>query len=132
MSTRGNYHFNEQGETQANVYVHSDNYPEYAVPRIYRFFNTVKAQTNDTRFDDSAYLPAKFVVFMANEMARSNKPLDFLSVGIMKEDAGDSEYIYTIDCSGLTGGFPKVTGRSLDGDMVDIEVFRDAREEKPR
>lgn len=122
MSTRCNIHFTYAGrdEVEANVYRHSDGYPDGVLPDLEKFFEAVEAQTSDTRFNDPTYLAAKFVVWQAGEYARMGaynyltgktgevKPLDFLSVGVMTRDAGDGEYIYTVEC-GPHPSRPKVT-----------------------
>lgn len=112
MSTRCNIHFTEHdaGTVVANVYRHSDGYPEGVLPDLQQFFTDVEDQTSDTRFDDPSYLAAKFVVWQAGQYARGGKPLDFLSVGVSTADAGDGEYVYTVACSRpFSGGRPEVT-----------------------
>lgn len=103
MSTRCNIHFVGWGETQANIYRHSDGYPdgEHGVPAcLQRFFQAVEEQTGgDTRFGDPEYLAAKFLVWQAGQYARDpEKPLDFLSVSACIRDHGDIEFIYTVNC----------------------------------
>jgi hypothetical protein len=113
MSTRCNIHFADaNGRVEANIYRHSDGYPEGVLPDLEEFFTAVEAQTSDTRYSDPSYLAAKFVVWQAGEYAKlaaynfmtgeqgEVKPLDFLSVGIMNTDAGDGEYVYTLTCKG--------------------------------
>ena len=116
MSTRCNIHFTYSGETVANVYRHSDGYPdgEHGVPAcLERFFGEVEEQTGgDTRFGDPEYLAAKFVVWQAGRNAKRHpeRPLDFLSLGVCTEDHGDIEFVYTIETAGVGGGDrPKVT-----------------------
>jgi len=119
MSTRCNIHFGDRRDgvfvTEANVYRHSDGYPDsqHGVPAsLERFFAAVKEQTSDTRFNDPSYLAAKFVVWQAGEYASNGKPLDFLSVGIMARDAGDAAYIYEVDSNKLdANGNPTVIYR---------------------
>jgi hypothetical protein len=121
MSTRANIHFNySTGETVANVYRHSDGYPEGVLPDLDRFFSDVEAQTDDTRFNDPSYLAAKFVVWQAGENARMMvyglpgamvKPLNFLSVGIMNQDAGDAQYVYDVTTAEGQDSRPTVTHR---------------------
>lgn len=112
MSTRANIHFNyPDGTVAANIYRHSDGYPDddYGVlADLDRFFTEVEAQTDDTRYNDPTYLAAKFVVWQAGKNAKAagfdylamkpgdGKLLNFLSVGIMLEDAGDAEFVYEI------------------------------------
>lgn len=97
----------------AIVYRHSDGYPDgqHGVPAdLNRFFDDVKAQTNDWRFGDPSYLAAKYVVWQAHEYAHrwdwetgdkvENRMLDFLSVGIVLTDPTDIEYRYYVICNG--------------------------------
>ena len=106
MGTRSNIHFNGWGETQANVYRHWDGYPEAVLPDLRRFFETIESQTSDTRYNDPTYLAAKFVVFQAGSEGR----LDFTGVGVVLNDAGDGEYVYTVDCDNHDeNGRPTVT-----------------------
>ena len=108
MSTRATVHFQQGGETQAIVYRRSDGYPEGLGKDLKTFFSAVKKQTSDTRFNDPAYLAAKFVVWQASQYARKYhyetqtytpaQPLDFLGVGVVLEDPGDIEYRYLVSC----------------------------------
>jgi len=122
MSTRCNIHFNHGSEIAAILYQHCDGYPGQVntpdsgiLPDLRQFFSDVAAQTADgmggTRFDDPCYLAAKFIVWRAAHFAHDKaKPLDFISLGVMLEDAGDAAYIYSIDCSKHDAkGYPKVT-----------------------
>lgn len=113
MSTRCNIHFDQEGETIANIYRHSDGYPEAVLPDLQEFFAAVQEQTLDTRFSDPSYLAAKFVVWQAERFSRSGRPLNFLSLGIVNEDAKDGEWVYTVHCHNKWNepGFPKVTHR---------------------
>lgn len=141
MSTRCNIHFCEGSTVVANIYRHSDGYPntEHGVLNdLKKFFKEVQRQTKDTRFSDASYLAAKFVVWQANENVKGatdcidrmvkavpdlapgyekQRPggnLDFLSLGITNEDAGDGEYVYTVDCAKHDKkGYPEVTHRSV-------------------
>lgn len=117
MSTRANIHFTfGSGELAANIYRHSDGYPEGVLPDLAKFFDAVEEQVpGDTRFNDPEYLAAKFVVWQAyafhgwTDTGDAAPPLDFLSVGIQLQDAGDAAYTYTVTCHG--DGRPKVTHR---------------------
>lgn len=76
-------------------------YPEGLGEDLKRFIADVKAQTSDTRFNDAAYLAAKWVVWDARNMGSDDKkPMSFLSVGIVDADPGDIEYRYTVVCDG--------------------------------
>lgn len=138
MSTRSNVQFQAYGRTVANIYVHSDGYPDYSVPRIYRFFNTVQEQCErpyGTRFTDPSYLAAKFVVFLAvYEFGEygGESVLAFGSVGIMEDDAGDGEYTYFVDCENMDDkGFPKVTySPSGSARKKGVQGYRDSEQEK--
>ena len=133
MSTRCNIHFNYGDEIVANIYRNSDGYPEGVVPDLREFFEEVKRQTKDTRFSDPSYLAAKFVVWQADQFARSydfkndkwvkDEPLNFISLGIDVRDAGDGEYVYDIDCNSTDEhGFPKVHARRANGTKIDEDV----------
>lgn len=127
MSTRCNIHFGEVRDTfvtEANIYRHSDGYPEGVLPDLEQFFADVESQTSDHRYSDPSYLAAKFVVWQAAQNAAIQaydyrtgkpgevKPLDFISLGIVSRDAGDGEYIYEVNCSKLDAkGRPTVTHR---------------------
>lgn len=118
MSTRCNIHFNGWGRTVANIYRHSDGYPEGVLPDLQSFFEAVETQTRDTRFDDAGYLAAKFVVWQANQFQRG-QPLNFLSLGVCIEDHTDIEYVYEVNCEEHEeNGRPIVTHRSLYGSEV--------------
>lgn len=126
MSTRANIHFNyRDGTTAANIYRHGDGYPDGVLPDLDKFFAAVEEQApDDTRFNDASYLAAKFVVWQAGEIAKMYafdfktgkpgevKPLNFLSVGIVMQDAGDGEYVYEVtEVNGYDNGRPTVTHR---------------------
>lgn len=100
MSTRSQVHFVHNGVTFANVYVHHDGYPEHRIPEIREFFNELLNYVPDTRFGDPEYLAAKYVVYKAvlDTMDPSSHALDFLGVGVAREDHGDIEFIYCILC----------------------------------
>lgn len=116
MSTRCNIHFVEGKRLDANIYRHCDGYPDTntgVLADLQSFFKQVKKEcTKDmygTRFDDASYFAAKFVVWQAGQNARGGS-LAFGSLGIVSQDAGDGEYIYTVDCGKLDhNGFPTVT-----------------------
>jgi hypothetical protein len=111
MSTRCNIHFAQNGETKANIYRHCDGYPEGpsgVLADLEKFFDAVEAQTNDSRFDHPTYLAAKFVVWQASQNCRTpDKPLNFISLGIVNNDAEDGQYTYTVHCDDY--GRPTVT-----------------------
>lgn len=129
MSTRCNIHFTQGAEIVANIYRHGDGYPNTdcgVLADLRRFFVTVKTHTKGgmggPRFDDPAYLAAKFVVWQAAENVKGinrycrqtkqplRKRLDFISLGVVNEDASDGAYVYTIDCGNHTKrGLPRVT-----------------------
>lgn len=127
MSTRSTAHFTLGEETEAIIYRHSDGYPEVAGRDLLRFFDEVRKQTRDTRFSDPTYLAAKYVVFLAGEMSQYQtyhdgeyhpdevKPLNFLSVGVMREDPGDIEYRYIVDCARMINGRPYVEVQPVGG-----------------
>jgi hypothetical protein len=139
MSTRSVIEFASKwgnGRVEAKVYKHSDGYPDgdsgnLAVLRS--FFDTVQAQTRDTRFDDPAYLAAKFVVFLAAGYSRKyvwdcetheghyekTYPLDFLSVGVVEDIPVDVEYVYTVHC-GEGDPYPLVSWRGFGFNDYEI------------
>ena len=133
MSTRAMVHFvytDSPTKIVANIYRHSDGYPEGMVPDLRRFFADVKAQTKDTRFNNPEYLAAKFIVWQAGqytdktEWHEQKNPLDFLGLGVAMVDHSDVEYIYTVHCG--QSGDPVITCKTPDGETVDIsELLKD-------
>ncbi len=117
MSTRSTTHFvyGDEDKPEAIVYRHSDGYPEGAGADILEFLAEV-GKLKDPRFGDPSYLAAKYVVFLADkfnngytgngEWKRNESKLDFLSVGVMREDPLDIEYRYVIDCKTVTNPYP--------------------------
>jgi len=114
MSTRSTTHFIWGGDTEhpiAIIYRHGDGYPEGAGVDLLRFLDEC-AKLKDPRFSDPSYLAAKYVVFLADmfnygyddnfKPIRAASRLEFLSVGVVREDPGDIEYRYTVNC---TSGF---------------------------
>ena len=106
MSTRATVHFQKDGVTRAIVYRHSDGYPEGLGEDLKIFFAGAE-KLADRRFNDPTYLAAKFVVWQAGQYARSDSPLDFLSIGVMMEDPDDIEYRYLLGCDNSNA--PKIT-----------------------
>ena len=105
MSTRCNIRFMHGDKVHANIYRHTDGYPQSIIPDLRRFFADVLAQTADTRFSDASYLAAKYVVWQAHEFTRpyewekhERNMLDFISLGVVMNNAMDGEYIYELDC----------------------------------
>lgn len=108
MSTRCTVHFCDKPsrgkpKAAAIVYRHCDGYPESMEPDLKRFFADVKEQTPDTRFHDSCYLAAKFIVWQAAQNVeyspyKTGKPLDFISLGVMMKDPMDIEWRYKVLC----------------------------------
>ena len=108
MSTRGTVHFCDNNDkTRAIVYRHSDCYPEGLGEDLKTFLKEVKDNVQDTRFDDSNYLAAKFIVWQAARFAKGH-PLNFLSLGIMLEDPADIEYRYKVICNGSNNKLPEI------------------------
>ncbi len=110
MSTRSNIQFYQGSTLEANIYRHSDGYPEVGGADIARFLDRM-ASFNNTRFEDAEYLAARFVVFLAQMSAYkyenrgdgyrrypAEDPLDFISVGVCIENHGDIEYLYKVRC----------------------------------
>lgn len=150
MSTRAVVRFvnvyDDHEYEAAMVYRHSDGYPSGMLPTLRTFFNEVKRQTKDTRFDDASYLAAKFVVYLSRIFAHkyewpdgvfkgeprytASNPLDFLSVGIVKEIPGDVEYVYTVACG--RGEEPTVTYRhhAFADENEDMPEFSEFQEDE--
>lgn len=150
MSTRATLHFydvinakKERAEKPiAIIYRHCDGYPEGLGKDLKDFVKAVQKQCQgDPRFDDAAYLAAKWVVFDALRSAKSHEkytpenlgkeidpltppknPLDFLSVGIVDRDPTDIEYKYEITCGGSHGlkieCYSVYESGEKDGEMV--------------
>lgn len=113
MSTRANVHFeHDSGTLEANVYRHSDGYPQGLGRDLERFLDDVQQHCKDTRFDDAEYLAAKFLVWQARQYAPSH-PLDFLGVAPCIEDHGDIVYRYHVRCG--HGHRPTVSWEKVDG-----------------
>jgi hypothetical protein len=120
MSTRSTIHFvhHEHPESpEAIVYKHTDGYPDGVWGNkavLATFFEVVAKHVHDTRFDDSCYLAAKFVVFLTayysgrTRPSGANFPLDFLSVGIMRAVPFDVEYTYLVSDRLGSNGRPLV------------------------
>jgi hypothetical protein len=142
MSTRSTTHFIDgprRTESVAIIYRHADGYPEGHGVDLQRFFDDVEAQTRDTRYSDPAYLAAKLVVWLAREFAESGefvgndyvrtnhaneRPLDFLSVGVVQRDPGRVEYVYVVDCGTQDErGRPVVKCYEADVDSKDNVVL---------
>ena len=105
MSTRATVHFVESGSTKpvAIIYRHWDGYPSGLGEDLKKFINTVNKRVVDKRFNDPAYLAAKWVVFDAQQMSKytpqkEKTRLAFLSVGIVNQDPCDIEYRYIVTC----------------------------------
>jgi hypothetical protein len=95
VSTRSTTHFVYPGEpTEAIIYRHSDGYPEGAGKDLVRFLE-ITSELPDPRHGDPSYLAAKYVVYLASLFAKDDI-LDFLSVGVMREDPTDIEYRYVV------------------------------------
>lgn len=122
MSIRCTTHFvmgKEDNKPEAIVYRHTDGYPEEAGMDLLEFLEQC-GKLKHPRFTDPSYLAAKYVVFLADkfnfkyrgpefEQVRAESKLDFLSVGICREDPLDIEYRYVVDSGEFVDGRPKVT-----------------------
>lgn len=130
VGTRSLTHFIEGDADSpvATIYRHWDGNPEWTGTDIYKFFSEVEAQASDWRFSDPSYLAAKYVVFLAGIFGESEKPLQFLGVGILPSDSdAGQEFVYYVDCSNLDDeGRPVVTCFATDydgkpeGESLDI------------
>jgi hypothetical protein len=115
-------HDRTDASVAAMIYRHGDGYPDGAhgvLCDLQRFFVAVEHDTSDTRFEDPAYLAAKFVVWTTQEMRsiilasrvrhawdRPEKPektgqLDFMSCGIVRSGDVGEEYTYRVNCGAL-------------------------------
>ena len=109
MSTRCVINFTWDGHIDAKVYRHSDGYPDGVLPDLQKFFVAVEKQTDDRRFHDPSFLAAKFIVWQADQLAKTydsskrgyhkSKKLDFIGVGVVTENPDDIEYEYMVACS---------------------------------
>jgi hypothetical protein len=112
MSTRACVHFcrNEESEADAIIYCHGDGYPDGLGKDLQIFLKEVKENVKDNRFHDAEYLAAKFVVWQAKQNAEygNGHYLDFISLGIAKEDHGDIDYRYRVICNSVDGKLPKI------------------------
>jgi len=113
MSTRAVVKFCYGKEVAATIYRHSDGYPEGLGKDLHQFFAEVEEETNDTRFDHTDYLAAKWVVWDSQQGDAIR--LDFLGVGIVAHDPADIEYQYLLDCENLTEGRPTITIKKRQG-----------------
>jgi len=106
VSTRASVDFyfsaKESMDPVARIYHHGDGHPEHMVRELNHFFDAVRWDCEtDTRFDDPAYLAAKYVVYASQTYGKANDTdplLKFLSVGI--GSFLDTDYTYAIVCSG--------------------------------
>lgn len=106
MSTRATIHFcnPESQKPTAIIYRHGDGYPDGLGKDLKAFIAEVRANVPDNRFNDPAYLAAKWVVWDAANMVKyahgTPHPLNFLSVGITDRDPDDIEWRYKVVCDG--------------------------------
>jgi hypothetical protein len=111
---------------EAKIYRHYDGYPDGpdgVRAALKKFFAEVKADTEDTRFNDPTYLAAKFVVWQAalnaqkyNDATQEYEPgkrFDFTGVGVCMVDPGDIDYTYHVLCSENRNVQPKVLGKKV-------------------
>ncbi|MHC4434965.1 MAG: hypothetical protein ACYTBS_24265 [Planctomycetota bacterium] len=118
MGTRAgiNFYYEDDETPAACVFRHWDGHPETTGVHLLEFFEAIKAQTGgDTRFDDPTMLASRYVVWLARFFAKDmadpdngdysyvnhadKRPLDFLSVRVMTEEAGDIQFRYRVICS---------------------------------
>ena len=142
MSTRCTTHFcHGEGPARisppvAIIYRHTNGYPEGAGVDIHTFLDecakleTVGKSGSGPRFNDPAYLAAKYVVFLADQFNRDydadrtpfESRLDFLWVSVVMKDPGDIEYRYVVLCP-ASGQRPSVRCYEVnkDGDVWSEE-----------
>jgi hypothetical protein len=110
MGTRSTTHFvyPDRTEPEAIIYRHWDGYPEGAGKDLMDFLKRVETFL-DSRLTDPSYLAARYVAFLADLFApkpdeprpgQSMDPLDFISVGVVRQDPSDIEYRYVVICDG--------------------------------
>mgnify|MGYP003650049688 CR=1 FL=1 len=115
----------EEQKPTAVIYRHWDGYIEGAGLDIKEFLETLRDTNMDSRFNDSSYLSAKYLVYLAQNFAGdwADNPLDFLSVGIMpthKDVDAWQEYTYHFICEVQDNGLPKVLVDDYEGDRIDL------------
>jgi hypothetical protein len=105
--TNSNVYFCENdGTIVANIYIHGDG--DTVGEDLKTFLKEVQKNVPDNRFDCPSYLAAKFVAWQGIRLATKH-PLDFLSLGIMSQDAGDIKYRYKVICNKIKGrALPKI------------------------
>lgn len=95
--------------TTATIYHHWDGYPESGsgiLAKLDGFFAAVEEQCADDmygkRFEDPAYLAAKFIVYHVTECEpKSSNLLAFGGIGVVKDNQDyGQEYEYFLDCTG--------------------------------
>ena len=98
------------------------------LPDLRVFFELLKAEVPDSRFNSPEQLAAKYLVWQSQRIAEYSRiykpavgprddegygpshPLQFLGVSPCIQDHGDIEYVYTVDCDNFDeNGFPTVT-----------------------
>lgn len=112
MSTRATIHFLNEGsdQPQAIVYRHSDGYREGLGKDLVKFCDDLRANLDDTRFNDPSYLAARWIVWDAHNyqtaVRQGNDPhrCDFLGIGVVQNDPPDIEFRYKVFCR---AGFDK-------------------------
>lgn len=145
MSTRSTtwFVYGNEKRPEAIVYRHSDGYPDGAGVDILRFLDEC-GKLKDPRFGDPTYLAAKYVVFLAEMFNTRYEPdnpkavdgyvpcesrLEFLSVGVMRQDPGDIEYRYVIDCKSARR--PVVKCYAVSGKLVEVDgKYKDVPQSK--
>ena len=110
MGTRATIHFGNE----AIIYRHWDGYLKGLGNDIAEFIRLVDSSVHDKRFSDPSYLAAKWVVHDAERYTEGENRLEFLSVGIVREDPGDIDYRYHVDVN-HGGRLPKLTAEDAEG-----------------
>ncbi len=126
MSTRCNIHFCAGREVRANIYRHQNGYPSLPDPGgvdadLKEFFAAVREQCGAVGKDPER-LATQYVVWQAAIYAEHEaelrghplRPLSFLSVYVVTEDAGGIEYVWTVRCDERDAeGLPVVTWEKI-------------------
>ena len=107
MTNSNVYFCDNDGTVVANIYIHGDGMT--LGETLNKFLLEVQKKVSDNRFNCPSYLAAKFIVWMAKKKKTGSNYLDFLSIGVMQDDAGDIKYRYKVICNELEGrAIPKI------------------------
>jgi hypothetical protein len=103
MSTRCQIRFikHDGNETSvAQIYKHSDGYPENIIKELYDFFDWYYSEPMSRSFDEPDYTAANFIYYEKNKIANTYKDgSEKLGYGVepVGHIHGDEEYLYEVD-----------------------------------